>query len=115
MAGHELPLLWETGAPHKLFLRPARGARCSVSRSWPAINFVDDGRGVNLECVGVTLLDLNASTCRWPIGDVGADDFYYCGSPAPVPGPYCQLHTKLAYQSAADRNRWDRQLARAVG
>ena len=29
-----------------------------------------------------TLLELNEATCRWPIGDPGSQDFFFCGGPA---------------------------------
>ncbi len=37
-------------------------------------------------------------TCKWPIGDPGRDDFYFCGLPS-VPGkPYCEKHCNVAYR-----------------
>jgi GcrA cell cycle regulator len=51
-----------------------------------------------------TLLELNESTCRWPIGDPSnTTDFYFCGGP-PISGlPYCSFHSRVAYQPAAAR------------
>lgn len=44
----------------------------------------------------VTILRLNGKTCRWPIGDVGAPDFHYCGA-KPEPGrSYCAYHCGIA-------------------
>jgi GcrA cell cycle regulator len=44
----------------------------------------------------VALMDLSSTTCRWPIGDVGAADFCYCGH-APSPGSsYCEFHRRTA-------------------
>ena len=38
-----------------------------------------------------TLLELNEDTCRWPIGDPGSPEFFFCGG-KPVTGlPYCAL------------------------
>jgi len=52
-----------------------------------------------------TLLELNESTCRWPIGDPSGTEFYFCGGP-PITGlPYCSYHSRIAYQPAADRRR----------
>jgi GcrA cell cycle regulator len=45
-----------------------------------------------------TLLELNEGTCRWPIGDPGASDFYFCGGQALTAGPYCVYHSRMAYQ-----------------
>lgn len=44
----------------------------------------------------VTILDLNASTCRWPIGDPRSESFRYCGAHAPATGPYCTAHSRRA-------------------
>jgi GcrA cell cycle regulator len=58
-----------------------------------------------------TLLELNESKCRWPIGDPGTTDFFFCGG-APAEGvPYCNYHARVAYQPAADRRR-DRRVVR---
>ncbi len=47
-----------------------------------------------------TLLELTEETCRWPIGDPGAADFFFCGGQAPTAGPYCSYHSRVAYQPA---------------
>jgi GcrA cell cycle regulator len=59
-----------------------------------------------------SLLELNEAKCRWPIGDPGSTDFFFCGG-KPVEGlPYCGYHSRVAYQPVADRRR-DRRMARA--
>jgi GcrA cell cycle regulator len=45
-----------------------------------------------------TLLELTESTCRWPIGDPGNPDFFFCGGPIISSLPYCAYHARLAYQ-----------------
>jgi GcrA cell cycle regulator len=47
-----------------------------------------------------TLLELNEDTCRWPIGDPGNADFFFCGGPAITSLPYCAHHSRVAYQPA---------------
>ena len=50
-----------------------------------------------------SLLELSESTCRWPIGDPGNADFFFCGG-QPVAGlPYCAHHCRIAYQLANPR------------
>jgi GcrA cell cycle regulator len=50
-----------------------------------------------------SLLELNDSKCRWPIGDPGTAEFFFCGG-APAEGlPYCGYHSRVAYQPAAAR------------
>ena len=51
-----------------------------------------------------TLVELNDDKCRWPIGDPGAPDFYFCGGQTSS-GPYCGYHSRVAYQPVADRRR----------
>lgn len=45
-----------------------------------------------------TLLQLNEKTCRWPIGDPGGPDFFFCGGDTVNELPYCSYHARVAYQ-----------------
>jgi len=45
-----------------------------------------------------TLLELNEMTCRWPIGDPGSADFFFCGGQVVTNLPYCAYHSRVAYQ-----------------
>jgi len=47
-----------------------------------------------------TLLELTEDTCRWPIGDPGHADFFFCGGPSISSLPYCAYHSRVAYQPA---------------
>ena len=52
-----------------------------------------------------SLLELSEDKCRWPIGDPGSAEFFFCGG-KPIEGlPYCSYHSRVAYQPAADRRR----------
>ncbi|MCP5080120.1 MAG: GcrA cell cycle regulator [Alphaproteobacteria bacterium] len=51
------------------------------------------------------ILQLSDKTCRWPIGDPGAEDFCFCGANPKAGQPYCEHHVRLAYQPAQDRRR----------
>lgn len=54
----------------------------------------------------VSITELNEKTCRWPIGDPGAEDFGYCGAkPKSEKIVYCPYHARVAYQPLADRRR----------
>jgi GcrA cell cycle regulator len=59
-----------------------------------------------------TLLELSDAKCRWPIGDPGSMDFFFCGGRPVGELPYCAYHARMAYQPVADRRR-DRRLLRA--
>jgi GcrA cell cycle regulator len=50
-----------------------------------------------------TLLELTEATCRWPIGDPGSPEFFFCGGNALMSLPYCAYHSRVAYQPAASR------------
>ncbi|MCJ8142758.1 GcrA family cell cycle regulator [Ancylobacter sp. A5.8] len=58
-----------------------------------------------------TILDLTEFTCRWPVGDPGKQDFFYCGSRTKTGLPYCAYHARIAYQPVQDRRR-DRRAVR---
>jgi GcrA cell cycle regulator len=59
-----------------------------------------------------TILDLTERKCKWPIGDPVAADFYFCGARTADGLPYCDHHSRVAYQPVADRRR-ERQVSRA--
>jgi GcrA cell cycle regulator len=52
-----------------------------------------------------TILQLTEDTCRWPIGDPGSNEFFFCGGPSMTGVPYCTFHSRVAYQPASDRRR----------
>ncbi len=52
-----------------------------------------------------SLLELNDSKCRWPIGDPGAPDFAFCGGKTAEGMPYCTYHARIAYQPVVERRR----------
>ena len=45
-----------------------------------------------------TLLQLTEKTCRWPIGDPGSAEFFFCGGETANDLPYCAYHSRVAYQ-----------------
>jgi GcrA cell cycle regulator len=51
------------------------------------------------------LLQLNEATCHWPVGDPGSTDFFFCGGQANEGSPYCNYHSRVAYQPASERRR----------
>jgi GcrA cell cycle regulator len=51
----------------------------------------------------VTILHLSEKTCKWPIGDPGAEEFCFCGHGPREGSPYCEYHARLAYQPLQDR------------
>jgi GcrA cell cycle regulator len=51
------------------------------------------------------ILELTEETCRWPIGDPGSAEFFFCGGQTATGLPYCGHHSRIAYQPAGDRRR----------
>ncbi len=48
-----------------------------------------------------TLLQLTSGICRWPFGEVGSPDFFFCGGDAIEGKPYCASHCQVAYKARA--------------
>jgi GcrA cell cycle regulator len=68
----------------------------------PEPELVDNVIPLSQRC---TILELNESTCHWPVGDPGTADFYFCGGKAVTGQPYCAFHCRIAYQPVQDRRR----------
>src|SRR5712691_1070781 len=49
-----------------------------------------------------SLLELSSGTCRWPVGDPGNPDFFFCGAEPFENKPYCAAHCARAYRTDAD-------------
>src|SRR5258706_11285195 len=45
-----------------------------------------------------SLLELTEETCRWPIGDPGQPDFFFCGGQTITRPPPFAYHSRVAYQ-----------------
>jgi GcrA cell cycle regulator len=57
-----------------------------------------------------TIQTLMECHCRWPIGDLQAADFHFCGK-GKVPGlPYCEFHARRAFQPPQPRRRDQREV-----
>jgi len=51
----------------------------------------------------LSLQELSEATCHWPIGDPATTEFFFCGG-KPLDGlPYCNYHSRAAYQPANER------------
>jgi len=45
-----------------------------------------------------TLPQLTRSSCRWPVGEPGKPEFFFCGGRVEIGHPYCAGHCGFAYQ-----------------
>lgn len=61
-----------------------------------AIGFTDDSRRL-------TLQELEAKSCRWPVGDPGTADFRFCGADKLGTHAYCASHCRTAFTAVAAR------------
>lgn len=52
-----------------------------------------------------SIIDLEETDCRWPVGEIGTDTFYFCGAGGKkLDGlSYCARHARIAYTSPAER------------
>lgn len=60
---------------------------------------------------GMTMMELRAHHCRWPIGDPRDPNFSFCGELRADEGPYCTEHRARAYQPAKAS---EKQMARGL-
>lgn len=49
----------------------------------------------------VSFMDLSEHTCRWPVGEPGTPEFFFCGAAPFESRPYCPLHCARAYRNDA--------------
>ncbi|CAN0354981.1 unnamed protein product, partial [Phaeothamnion confervicola] len=52
-----------------------------------------------------SLLDLTDMSCRWPINDPQHADFHFCNRSKVTGLPYCEHHSRRAFQPAQPRRR----------
>lgn len=52
-----------------------------------------------------SVLTLNESMCKYPIGDPNDPNFAFCGRASFGSHPYCQDHARLAYQPSQAKKR----------
>lgn len=51
------------------------------------------------------LVDLTEDDCRFPVGDPGKQNFFFCAGPRHGERPYCKFHCGIAYQKPVYRPR----------
>jgi len=53
----------------------------------------------------LTLMQLTETSCKWPTGDPTMPGFSFCGHTSSEGKPYCEYHSKVAFQPASERRR----------
>lgn len=61
----------------------------------------------------LSILEIDSTTCRWPIGDPRKPSFGYCGHPARPGSSYCAGHHAIAYRPAEDEDELIAEFAEA--
>ena len=90
---------------------PTMRGSLALSASMPMVSPIVEYTPAPIEDVVVpmaeriTLMELRESTCRWPFGDPSSTEFRFCGASSPIGTPYCEFHSKLAYQPSNDRRK----------
>jgi len=80
------------GGPRRALSRP------SADAEGHPLPHAGEGRAIAPEPLRLSLVQLNAASCRWPIGDPRLPGFCFCGGEAARPSPYCDYHSGIAYQ-----------------
>jgi len=52
----------------------------------------------------LSIVELDGTTCRWPIGDPRRPSFGYCGHAAKAGSGYCDGHHAIAYKPVDDED-----------
>ncbi|MDJ0512447.1 MAG: GcrA family cell cycle regulator [Methyloceanibacter sp.] len=52
-----------------------------------------------------SILTLKDCMCKWPIGDPTDEDFHFCGRKKSGSSPYCEYHSRMAFQPVQARRR----------
>ena len=85
--------------------RVTRGLVPTVTRPRPKSEGNDEpesiAKGAFMALPGATrigILDLTATTCRWPIGDPCKSSFGYCGQSCDPDRAYCEHHRKISWR-----------------
>lgn len=92
---HRMGLARKTPRPPKIArARPPRRAKAYAAPLQQAQPVAPEPLAPTLQ---VSLDQLNAFTCRWPIGDPQEADFSFCGRTCSAAETYCPGHRALAY------------------
>jgi GcrA cell cycle regulator len=78
------------------------GLKANYVLRWAKPNEALDSLNARIP-VGVrrSFMELTERACRWPVGDVGEEGFFFCGTEAVKGRPYCADHCAHAYQVPA--------------
>jgi GcrA cell cycle regulator len=82
----------------KRVIRPRLSIRPTLPPQMVAHEIVEGAAYVATAATRKDLMGLASGDCRWPCGDPGTPDFFFCGAPQATGKPYCSAHCRIAYQ-----------------
>lgn len=89
------PSIPEKKPPKVVPWRPSTEA----TKKAPSLGFYAQRTALDTESIPVgqrkTFMQLESGDCKWPIGNVGSPDFFFCGGGA-ISGPYCAYHHRVS-------------------
>lgn len=61
-----------------------------------------------------TFKQLRKRHCRWPVGNPGTPEFFFCGAERAGEKPYCEAHCRVAYRKPQKAKRDDNPKLSAI-
>jgi GcrA cell cycle regulator len=95
---HRLGLAGRALAPRTERIRVHSAARHSGRVHLPEPPIVEEDPIVLEDGSFATVLTINDRMCRWPIGDPSENAFHFCGRNPKHGSPYCDAHSRKAFQ-----------------
>jgi len=114
---HRLGLSGRAKPANTSMKRPKRASKQGYSRTKTGPRSGGNGTALSVvtrtvvedipepDSLKMELVNLTEKTCRWPHGDPATSDFHFCGHNIKEDSPYCEYHSRLAYQPMTDRRR----------
>ena len=109
-----------TGSAPRQLRAPRRQPVPRLADTMPLASLRGENIRTTVECRAPTAAPARRATvaprrvgshsCCWPIGEPGTPAFRFCDDPAPLDGPYCDQHARLAYRPRRKRDATDEML-----
>lgn len=86
------------GIAYRNYITSPKRIRPKVRVAAPPVSEIDETIAPTSE-YRCGIMELTGETCRFPLGNPGDADFFYCGAPKAFDPsrPYCQYHERIAY------------------
>lgn len=95
---HRLGLAGRAIAPRAERVRLHGASRHSPRLRVPEPPIIEEDPIILEDGSFATVLTINDRMCRWPIGDPAENEFHFCGRSPKNGSPYCEAHSRKAFQ-----------------